>query len=161
MGGVPLIYLGDEVGMLNDYGYRQDPAKAGTAVGCTGHTPTGTRSPCATSRARWRHRCTAACSGSSPCARPRSAFAGADMSIVDTGNSHVFGYVRQHAGARIVILANFSEREQRIDANTVRNHGLSYSFRDLVTGDTIVTRRRSAAGTLPIRLDGGNLVHLG
>ena len=65
------------------------------------------------------------------------AFAGADMAIVDTGNAHVFGYVRQHAGTRIVILANFSEHEQRVDANTVRNHGLSYSFRDLVTGDTM------------------------
>ncbi|MCS6846124.1 MAG: alpha-amylase family protein, partial [Anaerolineae bacterium] len=28
-GGIPLIYLGDEIGMLNDYGYRDDPAKAG------------------------------------------------------------------------------------------------------------------------------------
>ena len=28
IGGIPLIYLGDEVGMLNDYSYRHDPAKA-------------------------------------------------------------------------------------------------------------------------------------
>jgi amylosucrase len=28
-GGVPLLYLGDEVGQLNDYGYRDDPATAG------------------------------------------------------------------------------------------------------------------------------------
>ncbi|WJL95624.1 alpha-amylase family protein [Microbacterium sp. ET2] len=27
-GGIPLIYLGDEVGQLNDYGYRDDPAHA-------------------------------------------------------------------------------------------------------------------------------------
>lgn len=27
-GGIPLIYLGDEVGMLNDYSYSQDPAKS-------------------------------------------------------------------------------------------------------------------------------------
>ena len=27
IGGIPLIYLGDEVGMLNDYRYRDDPAK--------------------------------------------------------------------------------------------------------------------------------------
>jgi amylosucrase len=28
VGGIPLIYLGDEVGTLNDYSYREDPAKA-------------------------------------------------------------------------------------------------------------------------------------
>ena len=27
VGGIPLIYLGDEVGTLNDYSYRDDPAK--------------------------------------------------------------------------------------------------------------------------------------
>jgi len=25
-GGIPLIYLGDEIGMLNEYSYRDDPA---------------------------------------------------------------------------------------------------------------------------------------
>ncbi len=28
LGGIPLIYLGDEVGILNDYGFRKDPSKA-------------------------------------------------------------------------------------------------------------------------------------
>jgi glycosidase len=26
VGGIPLVYLGDEIGTLNDYGYKQDPA---------------------------------------------------------------------------------------------------------------------------------------
>ena len=29
IGGIPLIYLGDEIGELNDYSFLQDPAKAG------------------------------------------------------------------------------------------------------------------------------------
>ena len=28
IGGIPLIYLGDEIGELNDYSYRDDPSKA-------------------------------------------------------------------------------------------------------------------------------------
>jgi glycosidase len=28
VGGIPLIYLGDEIGTLNDYTYRDDPAHA-------------------------------------------------------------------------------------------------------------------------------------
>jgi amylosucrase len=32
-GGIPLIYLGDEVGQLNDYSYLDDPSTAATAAG--------------------------------------------------------------------------------------------------------------------------------
>src|SRR5207247_2357722 len=28
IGGIPLLYLGDELGTLNDYGYRNDPTKS-------------------------------------------------------------------------------------------------------------------------------------
>ena len=28
IGGIPLLYLGDEIGQLNDYSYYDDPAKA-------------------------------------------------------------------------------------------------------------------------------------
>ena len=28
IGGIPLLYLGDELGLTNDYGYRDDPAHA-------------------------------------------------------------------------------------------------------------------------------------
>ena len=34
-GGIPLIYMGDELGMLNDYGYTDYPPHAMTAAGCT------------------------------------------------------------------------------------------------------------------------------
>ena len=44
---------------------------------------------------------------------------------------------RQHTGARILILANLSEHKEQVAANTIRNHGLSYRFQDLVKGETI------------------------
>jgi amylosucrase len=137
IGGIPLLYLGDEIGALNDYSYRNDPAK--------------------TSDSRWVHRPYADWEKygrrSIPDAlegrvygglqrliavrKATPAFAGGEMAVVDAGNPHVFGYIRQHAGARILILANFSEQEQRVAANTVRNHGLSYTFRDLAGGGVI------------------------
>ena len=45
-GGVPLLYLGDEVAQLNDYSYADDPATAATAAGCTARRglPSVTRS---------------------------------------------------------------------------------------------------------------------
>ncbi len=136
-GGIPLIYLGDEVATVNDYSYRDDPAKAADS--------------------RWVHRpfANAANYGQrgnaeTPAGRVYSglrqliavrretrAFADGELTVIDTGNSHVFGYLRQHAGARVMVLANFSEYEQPISANLVRNHGLSYDFHDLISGDTI------------------------
>ncbi len=136
-GGIPLLYLGDEVGTPNDYSYRDDPAKAGDS--------------------RWVHRPYADASryaqrneAQTPTGRvygglrrliavrqDTPAFADGEMTVVEAGNSHVFGYLRQHSGMRILVLANFSEQEQRIAANTVRNHGLSYTFHDLVSGEIV------------------------
>jgi hypothetical protein len=65
------------------------------------------------------------------------AFAGNEMEVIEPGSEHVFGYVRYHEGERVLALANFSAQSQTVDANTVRLYGLSYSYRDLVTGDEI------------------------
>jgi amylosucrase len=146
IGGIPLIYLGDEIGTLNDYGYRDDPAKAGDSRWV--HRPhtdwhkLAQRDAPETLEAR-------VYGGLRQLIAVRqstAAFAGNDTAVVDTGNPHVFGYVRQNAGARILILANLSEHAQDVAANTVRNHGLSYDFRDLVTGDRITLNEGLALG---------------
>jgi amylosucrase len=137
IGGIPLIYLGDEVGTLNDYSYRDNPAKSGDSRWV--HRPF----------ANWEridhrnvpHTLEAEVYGGLQrliaVRKETDAFAGGEMSVVDADNPHVFGYVRQNDRGRILALANLSEREQRVAANTVRNHGLSYSFRDLISGDII------------------------
>ena len=137
IGGVPLIYLGDEVGTLNDYSYRDDEAKAGDS--------------------RWVHRPIADWDRVARRADPesvagrvydglarliglrkgRQAFAGGATDIIDTGNGHVFGYVRRHDDDRVLVLANFSERAQPIAANGLRLHGLGYTFTDLITSEDI------------------------
>jgi len=145
IGGIPLLYLGDEIGMLNDYSYRNDPDKARDS--------------------RWVHR---------PYARqekydrrndPESvegrifqglqrliqlrrsepAFSGSEMQIIQTGNDHVFGYVRIHGPERVLIFANFSEAEQNISANLLRLYGLSYSFLDLLENRPLESQSISMA----------------
>ena len=135
IGGIPLIYLGDEIGTLNDYSYRDDPDKADDsrwvhrpaadwdkyARRHDGETLEGQiyAQLCELIRLRKAH----------------PALGLGETEIIDSGSPHVFGYVRQHQGQRILILANFVEQEQRIAANELRLHGLSYSFTDLVTGE--------------------------
>lgn len=132
IGGIPLIYLGDEVGTLNDYTYRQDPAKADDS--------------------RWVHR---------PAADqlryaqrkdvetiPGKIFKGLQHLIelrkstplicseapefVGTGNPHVFGYLRSDKDAEILFLNNFSDQAQTVSKNVLRLRGLVYPLVDLV-----------------------------
>ena len=115
-GGIPLIYLGDEIGTLNDYTYRDDPAHERDS--------------------RWVHRPRAdwekyAKRKDPNCVEGRvyqglqnlitlrkghEAFAGDELEIIPTENDHVLGLMRKHAGKRAVIFANFSEHPQRIPA---------------------------------------------
>jgi amylosucrase len=137
IGGVPLLYLGDEIGTLNDYGYREDPAKARDSRWV--HRPyadwdrMARRHDPITVEARIYEGLRRLVALRREC----PAFGGGEMLVLDSGNPHVFGYVRQNKGARVMALANFSEGEQRIAANTLRLHGLSYAFTDLVTGESI------------------------
>ena len=111
-GGIPLIYLGDEVGTLNDPGYLDDPAKAGDS--------------------RWVHRPRRAealyAQRGEPGApaqriyqglrrmielrRACPAFAGGALTGFRSGNPSVLGYTRDGGGRRVLVLANFSELHQ-------------------------------------------------
>ncbi len=147
IGGIPLIYFGDEVGTRNDYDYRSDPAKADDSRWV--HRPVSDWDKIALRHdkdtiegqvyTRLRHLI--------GLRKATPTFAGGETEIIDTSNPHVFGYVRQGVGhsdhgqvsGRVMVLANFIESEQRISANELRLHGLSYSFTDLVTGEEITS----------------------
>jgi amylosucrase len=138
IGGIPLLYLGDEWGALNDYNYRGDPAKAADS--------------------RWVHRPFADWARAALRHDPQSiegrvfgelrrlielrkhcrAFMGGATEVIAAGSDHIFGYVRRHDGDHLLVLANFTEHEQRIAANQVRLYGLGYTFADLVSGATIM-----------------------
>lgn len=138
LGGIPLIYLGDEIGMLNDYSYEQDPDKIGDT--------------------RWLHRAAFDWaraeerreSGAIPgriyqgllrlvqIRQQNPAFDRAETEIVDSGNEHVFGYFRTNGDHSVLVLANFSEVPQMIEGRRLRLLGLRKSVVDLVAGRTIV-----------------------
>jgi amylosucrase len=134
IGGIPLIYLGDEVGTLNDYRYRHDPAKAKDS--------------------RWVHRPAADWAGAMTrrndpqtvegrihtalcrliqLRTQQPALGGSEMQVMPTGSDHLFGYVRNHQGHRLLALNNFSEASQSIAANEIRLYGLGYTFTDLIS----------------------------
>lgn len=131
-GGIPLLYLGDEVGMPNDYAYLGDEAKRQDS--------------------RWVHRpvCPDALyarrhdPSSVPGAiymglrklielrRNNDAFAGGTASGFYTGNEHILGYQRRGPTATILCLANFADGTEGVARE--RFMGMPGRVWDLVEG---------------------------
>jgi glycosidase len=146
IGGIPLIYLGDEIGTLNDYDYRNDPNKADDSRWV--HRP-----PADWDKYAQRHdedtlegQIYTRLRRLIEVRQENPVLGRSETEIIETGNPHVFGFVRQSTdhkekweqtqapASRVLVLASFSEHEQKVDANRVRVHGLGYQFVDLVTG---------------------------
>lgn len=134
IGGIPLLYLGDEVATRNDYSFRDDPAKAADSRWV--HRPVA--DPEAMARrddsSTLEGRVFGELSRLIRIRQEQPVFMGAATDIVDPGNDHVFGYVRRGGGTRALVLVNVTEQEQQVAANQLRLYGLADSFTDLVTG---------------------------
>ncbi len=118
-GGIPLLYLGDEIGTLNDYGYREDPAHRDDS--------------------RWVHRPKANWERYAKRNDPKTVegrvflglqelirlrkghelFSGGELQIIPTGNDHVLGFSRTQGTEGALIFANFSEDFQTISASVM------------------------------------------
>jgi amylosucrase len=136
-GGIPLIYLGDELGTPNDYSYRDDPAKVDDSRWVHRPFADATRQARRRDAATIEGRIYGDLQRLIALRKGNAAFTGGEMIVMGAGNPHIFAYVRQGAGGRVTILANFTEREQRVSANTIRLHGLGYTFTDLVTAQPV------------------------
>jgi amylosucrase len=124
-GGLPLIYMGDEIGLRNDPRWADDPAHA--ADNRWMHRPqmdweaAGRRHDPATVEGRiWagmRELATARAS-------TRAVHAQGTSEPVFTSNPHVFALLREHAGERLLLLANFTPLEQAVHGGVARDRGL-------------------------------------
>jgi amylosucrase/maltose alpha-D-glucosyltransferase/alpha-amylase len=138
IGGIPLIYSGDELAILNDHSFRDDPLKSGDE--------------------RWVHRIRFDWSQAenrfvkdtieyrvfqgiirlSQIRINNFAFTRSETEIVDAGNDHVLAYFRQHMEQSVLVLANFKETTQEIDATRLRQLGLRRTMTDLVSGHLVI-----------------------
>jgi amylosucrase len=146
-GGLPLVYMGDELGLRNDEAWAQDPAHrednrwlhrpamdwaaadrrhdTGTAQGAIW---AGLRRLVAARRAT------------------RATHAQGAGRPLWTGNDHVYGLVRDFAGERLLVLASFRGDEQWVPRAILDEHGLG------LTPEAAVPDGR------PVREDGEHLV---
>ena len=125
-GGVPLVYMGDELGLCNDHTWEADPARRDDN--------------------RWMHRprmdWTVAERRHDPHAvegrlwgglkrliearrRTPAVHAHGRIEPFWTGNDHVFGLLREHAGHRVVLVGNFTADPQAARLAAVHDRGLA------------------------------------
>jgi glycosidase len=116
VGGIPLIYIGDELASLNDYSFTKDPAKVKDSRwvhrGVFNWARAETRDDTST-YAGWLFEALTRLIG---LRKKLPALAGSSATFFDTGNPHVLGYRR---GDELLVLANFSERQQTIRFDTL------------------------------------------
>ncbi len=133
IGGIPLLYLGDEVGTTNDYSYVTDPAKASDSRWV--HRPERNQAVMAQ---RYDQSTVAGrifgqlvrlirLRASLPALRDGA------MEVAHSDNRHVLAYVRQAEAQRILVLANFSEHPQSIAGNLLRIYGPGIALFDLIS----------------------------
>lgn len=57
--------------------------------------------------------------------KANDVFAGGDLEIIPTDNSHVLGFMRTHAGKRAVVFANFSETTQTLPPRIIEQYSIT------------------------------------
>ncbi|MEZ6123018.1 MAG: amylosucrase [Planctomycetaceae bacterium] len=158
IGGIPLLYLGEEWGMLNDYDFVKDPAKATDTRWV--HRPRmkweflnelDDRLPHGTGSVR--RRIFHALQKLIQVRKSHPALAGQQMELVRTDNDHLLGYVRMNGSHRMIVVGNFSESVQTLDGNRLRTAGLGRFFEDALT-------QRSVSGSDAVQLDPYELLWL-
>lgn len=120
-GGIPVLYMGDELGLLNDHSYENDSHLAEDSRWI--HRPYMNWE-----QAEERHDEDAVtgrifqglCHLIAARKRTRLLHAGTSVTAVWTHNDHVLGILRKGARGQLLALANFSEQRQTVRRNRLR-----------------------------------------
>lgn len=133
--GIPLLYSGDEIGALNYYDYKNNPEECGDSRWLH-------RGPMDWKKAENRKDKTTVegiifnkIKEMIEIRKNNSEFSSLIHSQpVFTGNKGVFAF---HKEDKMLVLANFTEHEQRIDANSVNWFGLPNVTEDMIQGKKV------------------------
>ena len=137
IGGIPLLYIGDEWGMLNDYTYLTDPGKVNDS--------------------RWIHRSRKRWNAREDLTdqdtlewrffhemvelfnlrKKLPALQNGGMEIIHTKNPHLFGYVRTFNHQKILIINNFAEEPQKMDALHLNACGVKRDVVNLINNEVL------------------------
>lgn len=150
LGGIPLIYLGDELAQPNDYAYRLDPATARDNRWV--HRPRFDRPRLARAEAE-----PASVEGRIfhgirrllALRRAEPALAGSDMQVVRLDDRHLIAFLRRDGADRLLVVANLSEHRVAVPAATMLRQAGAARFASL----TDQGRELDAAGAAGLTVE--------
>ncbi|MEZ6060117.1 MAG: amylosucrase [Planctomycetaceae bacterium] len=144
VGGIPLLYIGEEWGVMNDYDFVKDPAKSGDSRWV--HRPKmqwefleDLKDSVSAGMGSIRRQIFRSLQKLIQLRKSLPALAGQKMELFDTDNEHTLGFVRIFDGHRVVVLANFSDDVQIVAGNNLRTAGMGRFFEDAINGRTFPT----------------------
>lgn len=137
--GIPLIFLGEEIGILNDYRFEQDPDKIEDS--------------------RWVHRVSLDRDQLSNIAQDTSvkgivyreitqlfklrksipAVQGNHFKLISHEGIHTLAFLRWHDNSNLIVVANFSEQPQVIDLKHIRALGIAHFLKNLFDDNILST----------------------
>lgn len=136
--GIPLIYMGDELALLNDESYLDNPSLADDNRWI--HRPrmdwrkAGQRHDGETVTARIFNE---TCKMIQARKHTLSLHAEARCYAVWTHNEHVFGLIRAGARGCLLVLANFTEHRQMVPRHRIHDMGFKGELIDRLEGETL------------------------
>lgn len=145
IGGIPLIYSSDELGLLNDYSYRDDKTKSHDDRWVNRIPVTNEDIEIALAddetgmdlTARAQRRVFNGLRHLLSLRRSYPVFGEASTEILHTGNEHCFAYLREHeSGQQLLVVCNFSDHVQQLSGELLNVIGHRQAC-DLVSGNQI------------------------
>jgi amylosucrase len=138
VGGIPLLYLGDELAVLNRYGYDDDPAHASDSRWV--HRPSWSDSLFAQ---RLDEDSVAGKVYSGVCRlsavrKANPAFGVQAISVPETGHRSVLAFHKQGGGQLLTVIGNFSDRPVELPAETVSALLAGKTGTDLLRGRLVI-----------------------
>lgn len=132
-GGIPLLYLGDEVAALNRYEYEQDPTQANDSRWV--HRPLWSE---ALASQRHDRQTTAGRVFEALCRlaqirRENPVFGAQGLAVHPTPFPSILAYSKEKDGVRVTMVANFAEHPVTLDGGTVSRVTAGRAGKDLLT----------------------------
>lgn len=134
IGGIPLLYAGDELAILNDYSFLEDDTKK--------HDERWVNRPRITSEmfekteecGTPQNKINRALRRMISIRKAHAIFGGARTRIIQTNNDHLFVFqrIKEHTG-RLTVVSNFSDNSQILDRRLIASIGLAGNVKELMT----------------------------
>jgi amylosucrase len=139
LGGIPMIFYGDEVGYTNDYSYLDDPGKAYDNRWMHRPVIDWEKNKRTEEEGTIEHRVYSATQQLIAIRKRLPMIADAkNLTWLTPHNVHMAGYLRTLEDRRMYCLFNFSDRHQTVTWHLFREHGpISDRLRDYWTGQQI------------------------